>query len=90
MIAVAIYPNNFCLEQGVLSSFWNNFSQINQLSTAYQKYKPAHDHYTQVRNWCVENLSGPYCIDVNDILYDGVRVRVGKVDDLAYFALKWC
>ena len=90
MIAVALYPNNFCLEQSVLSYFWNNISQVNQQSPAFEKYNQAHEHFIQVRNWCIENLTGPYCIDVNDILYDGVRVRVGKVDDLAYFTLKWC
>ena len=89
MIAVALYPNNFCLEQSVLSYYWNNIGQINQQSATHQKYKQAHEHYTQVREWCSENLTGPFCIDVTDILYDVVRVRVGSDDDLAYFTLKW-
>ncbi len=89
MIALAPYPQGLKLEQIVLSFFWQNVSQLNQQSKVYQSHKQAHEHYTQVRNWCMVNLTGPYCIDVEDILYDGVRVRVGTETDLAYFTLRW-
>jgi len=91
MIALAPYPQGLKLDQTVLSYYWNvsTLGAVGGQPAIHKKYQQAHDHYTQVRNWCIENLNGPYIVDVEDILYDGVRVRVGTEFDLAYFTLRW-
>ena len=55
-----------------------------------RQYDKVEGHYNDVSGWCKENLTGPYIINKEtDILFDGVRVRVGRESDMAYFQLRW-
>jgi hypothetical protein len=80
MIAIAPYPN----------SFHYDYSAIAHRLAPTRQHDKVVEHYNNVSDWCKENLTGPYEIDEEtDILSHGVRVRVGRESDLAYFHLRW-
>lgn len=88
MIAIAPYPKGFKLEQTALSYYYYT-SSSNIPAIVQEKHKVAFNHYKDVRQWCNDNLSAPFEITLDDILHDGVRVRLSTSDDLVYFQLKW-
>ena len=84
MVVVAPYPNGFVLRQ---TSFNYYFTSTTKKNLSVQD-KVAWDHYVNVLEWCQNNLVN-YSADLKDILHEGVRVRLGNNEDLAYFSLKW-
>jgi hypothetical protein len=88
MIAVAPYPRGWKLDQTALSYFYYNMAN-NGPTVMTQKYKQALEHYNAIQQWCTENCQGPYDLAYSDILHDGIRVRLGSKEDLAFFQLKW-
>jgi len=89
MIVIAPYPNGFhpdmwwCMPGGADPRNLAEPAIIRQHGKVFE-------HYHNVSSWCKENLTGPYIIDKEtDILFDGVRVRVGRESDMAYFQLRW-
>jgi hypothetical protein len=88
MIAIAPYPQGFKLDQPALSYYYYNLNNKGPIVSS-EKYKRALHHYTTVKKWCDQFCIGPYSIEKTDILYDGIRVRLGTNEDLAYFTLTW-
>ena len=88
MIVIAPYPKGFKLEQTALSYYYYNTGS-NIPAIVQRKHKRAYTHYSNVKRWCKDNLSGPFEITLDDILHDGVRVRLSTSDDLAFFQLRW-
>jgi len=89
MIALAPYPNGL-----QYASWWSlpGGADPRRLATpaAIRQHDKVVGHYNNVSDWCKKNLTGPYEINKEtDILYDGVRVRLGRESDMAYFQLKW-
>lgn len=84
MIVVARYPNGFRMNQLQMP-----FAGMGGYTAAEQNYKQAVEHYQSVIQWCKEYLSGPWDCNERDILYDGIRVRIGTEIDVAFFKLKW-
>ena len=84
MIAVARYPDN-----NVLNQLHLPYAGLSGYSSSTQNYQLAMDHWKEVQQWCTMFLQGPWQCDNTDILFDGVRVRIGALKDLAYFQLKW-
>ena len=92
MIALARYPN------GIQMDAWWSFPSISIRGTSREPVQPevvrqcdeVAGHYNNVSDWCKENLIGPYELDEKtDILFDGVRIRIGRESDMAYFQLRW-
>ena len=84
MVVIAEYPDGVTVSQMYLP-----FAGTPGYSTNDSNYNIAMDHYYEILNWCSSNLRGPWECNTDDILYIGVRVRIGTLDDLAYFNLKW-
>lgn len=84
MIVVALYPDGITMSQLYLP-----FAGTPGYSVSDTQYNKAMDHYTDVQSWCDAHLVGPWSCNPGDILHVGVRVRIGSLDDLAYFCLKW-
>jgi hypothetical protein len=88
MIALAQYPSGLKLDQTALSFYYKSLVNVT-LSAQSKKYSQALDHFLDVRKWCELNCKDPYSIEISDLLFDGVRVRIGSYDDFVYFTLKW-
>jgi len=88
MIVIAPYPEGFKLEQTALSYYYYNTGS-NIPAIVQRKHKLALKHYQTVKEWCKDNLQGPYDINLEDILHDGIRVRLSVPEDIAFFQLKW-
>ena len=93
MIALAPYPDGISVW-----SIWNGSSMPGGNGEYYEEvefvppsvYNKVVGHYNNVSDWCKENLTGPYELDERtDILFDGVRIRIGRESDMAYFQLRW-
>ena len=89
MIALAPYPNGVQMD-----AWWSLPGGADPRHLAQHRVVRQCDevagHYNNVSDWCKENLTGPYEIDEEtDTLSHGVRVRVGRESDLAYFQLRW-
>jgi len=84
LIAVARYPDGNVLDQLHLP-----YAGIPGYSASHDSYKIAMKHWEDVQQWCAVFLQGPWQCDNNDILFEGIRVRIGALKDLAYFQLKW-
>lgn len=97
LIVVAKYPGDFKMEQqhlpfagtpGYTSSHKSYQQAFNTLAKHGLDYKMI-NHYIGVIAWCSNHLQGPWDCNHNDILHEGVRVRIGTELDAAYFLLKW-
>jgi len=89
MIVIAPYPNGFHPDMWFCTPGGADPRHLAEPAVVRQ-YDKVEGHYNDVSGWCKENLTGPYIIDKEtDILFDGVRVRVGKESDMAYFHLRW-
>jgi len=88
MIALAQYPAGLKLDQTALSFYYKTLVNAS-LTSQNNQYTQALGHFLDVREWCALHCNGPYTIEISDILFDGVRVRIGSYDDLFYFTLKW-
>ena len=80
MIALAQYPSGLKLDQTALSFYYKSLVNVT-LSAQSKKYSQALDHFLDVRKWCELNCKYPYSIEISDLLFDGVRVRIGSYDD---------
>ena len=83
MIALAQYPSGLKLDQTALSFYYKSLVNAT-LSAQSKKYSQALDHFLDVRKWCELNCKYPYSIEISDLLFDGVRVRIGSYDDFVY------
>lgn len=84
LIVVAKYPGDFKMEQQHLP-----FAGTPGYTSSHKSYHQAMNHYTDVLAWCHSHLQGPWDCNHNDMLHEGVRVRIGTESDAAYFLLKW-
>ena len=89
MIALAPYPNGIQMD-----AWWSLPGGADPLHLAQPSVIRQCDevvgHYNNVSDWCKGNLIGPYELDEKtDILFDGVRIRIGRESDMAYFQLRW-
>ena len=89
MILVAAYPDNFkcyAMLHGAI-----DFERLFYNSNGYQNsYNKAEKHFNNVSEWCKKCLCGPYELDKEqDLLFDGVRIRLGRESDMVYFQLRW-
>jgi hypothetical protein len=89
MIALAPYPNGVQMD-----AWWSPPGGADPLHLAQPSVIRQCDevvgHYNNVSDWCKGNLIGPYELDEKtDILFDGVRIRIGRESDMAYFQLRW-
>ena len=88
MIVLAPYPDGISVW-----SIWNGSSMPGGEEVEFvppSVYNKVVGHYNNVSDWCKENLTGPYELDKKtDILPNGVRVRLGRKSDMAYFYLRW-
>lgn len=84
LVVVALYPDGVYMSQMYLP-----FAGIPGYEASDKMYNLAMDHYYDVLEWCSANCQGPWECGTDDILYLGVRVRLGTMDDFTYFNLKW-
>ena len=84
LVVVALYPDGVYMSQMYLP-----FAGIPGYEASDEIYNQAMDHYHDVLNWCSTNCQGPWECGTDDILYLGVRVRLGTMEDFTYFNLKW-
>lgn len=103
MILVAAYPDNFkcyaiaaVVEHGGLGVAAPIARDIlrdiepSRWGSYHNSYNKAEKHFNNVSEWCKKCLCGPYELDKEqDLLFDGVRIRLGRESDIAYFQLKW-
>jgi hypothetical protein len=93
MICLAKYPNGFILNQTHLPYYTSwltaGGSKPQNFQPSDKNYLRAIDHYINVLLWCKNTFIGPYNLDEQDILYYGIRVRIGSLQDQFLFTLKW-
>jgi hypothetical protein len=93
MICLAKYPNGFILNQTHLPYYtlWlaAGGPKPQNFQSKDKNYIQAIDHYKDVLDWCKEVFVGPYILNEQDILYYGIRVRIGNLQDQFLFTLKW-
>ena len=84
MILVAEYPDNF-------KCYASKGKWLRSGSASHRNsYNKAEKHFNNVSEWCKKYLCGPYELDKEqDLLFDGVRIRLGRESDMVYFQLKW-
>ena len=90
MIYLAKYPNGFILIQMHIPYCTQSaLAKPPNFQSIDKNYLKAIDHYKNVLDWCREMFVGPYILNEQDILYYGIRVRIGSLQDQFLFKLKW-
>ena len=86
---LAKYPNGFILIQMHIPYCTQPVTARKIYRSDDRDYLKAIDHYKNVLAWCKEMFVGPYILNEQDILYYGIRVRIGSLQDQFLFKLKW-